>query len=115
MTTWSAEDARLFLEWSQSTGDYLWLAWLTLLGTGMRRGEILGIRWKDVDLENNVITIARAMSYVKEAGKKPIIDFRQTKSGRVRNVDIDVAVRSRLRTKRDFCGPSHPNLLVAST
>lgn len=110
MMTWSAEDARLFLEWSQSSGDYLWLAWLTLLGTGMRRGEILGVRWKDVDLENNVITIARAMSYVKEAGKKPVIDFRQTKSGRVRNVDIDTRLAHALRTKRDLLRAVAPEL-----
>jgi len=110
MATWSAEDARLFLEWSQSSGDYLWLAWLTLLGTGMRRGEILGIRWKDLDLENNVITIARAMSYVKEAGKKPIIDFRATKSGRVRNVDIDVRLAGAFRAKRDMLRAVSPEL-----
>ncbi|HKT56944.1 MAG TPA: site-specific integrase [Microbacterium sp.] len=102
MTTWSAEDARLFLDWSESSGDYLWLAWLTLLGTGMRRGELLGLRWKDVDLDNNVITIARAMSYVKEAGKKPVIDFHATKSGRVRNVDIDARLADALRAKREM-------------
>lgn len=110
MATWSAEDARLFLEWSESTGDYLWLAWLTLLGTGMRRGEILGLRWKDLDLDNNVITIARAMSYVKEAGKKPIIDFKATKSGRVRNVDIDVRLAHAFSAKRDMLRAVSPEL-----
>ncbi|MGN6218874.1 MAG: tyrosine-type recombinase/integrase [Microbacterium sp.] len=102
MTTWSAEDARLFLDWSESSGDYLWLAWLTLLGTGMRRGEILGLRWKDLDLDNNVITIARAMSYVKEAGSRPVIDFRATKSGRVRNVDIDARLAEAFRAKHEM-------------
>lgn len=110
MTTWSAEDARLFLEWSESTGDYLWLAWLTLLGTGMRRGELLGLRWKDIDAENDVITIARAMSYVKEAGKKPIIDFHATKSGRVRNVDIDARLAGALRAKREMLRAVAPEL-----
>ncbi|GAA1938393.1 site-specific integrase [Microbacterium aoyamense] len=110
MATWSAEDARLFLEWSESMGDYLWLAWLTLLGTGMRRGEILGLRWKDLDLDNNVITIARAMSYVKEAGKKPIIDFKATKSGRVRNVDIDLRLAGAFRSKRDMLRAVSPDM-----
>lgn len=110
MSTWSAEDARLFLSWSESSGDYLWLAWLTLLGTGMRRGEILGLRWKDLDLENNVITIARAMSYVKEAGKRPVIDFRATKSGRVRNVDIDARLADAFRSKRDMLRAVSPEL-----
>ncbi|GAB3602662.1 tyrosine-type recombinase/integrase [Microbacterium aureliae] len=110
MATWSAEDARMFLEWSESTGDYLWLAWLTLLGTGMRRGEILALRWKDLDLDNDVITIARAMSYVKEAGKRPVIDFKATKSGRVRNVDIDARLAGALRAKRDMLRAVSPEL-----
>lgn len=110
MTTWSAEDARLFLDWSESSGDYLWLAWLTLLGTGMRRGELLGLRWKDVDLDNQVITIARAMSYVKEAGSRPVIDFRATKSGRVRNVDIDRRLADAFRARHDMLRAVSPEL-----
>ena len=37
-----------------------------LLKTGMRRGELLGLRWEDVDFENSVIYIRRAAADVKD-------------------------------------------------
>ncbi len=34
-----------------------------LLGTGCRIGEAIGIRWKDVDFDNRVISINHSVSY----------------------------------------------------
>jgi integrase len=113
MQVWSAEEAKAFLRWSDETGDYLNLAWRTLLGTGMRRGELLGLRWRDIDLEHGVITIARAMSYVKEAGKPPVISFKRPKSGRGRNVDIDAALCARLAARKQQIGATAPELVKA--
>lgn len=45
--TWSAEKADRFL--CQVKGDRLEAAWVLALHTGMRRGELLGLRWHDVD------------------------------------------------------------------
>jgi integrase len=89
MQTWSASEATAFLTWSREREDYLWLAWYLLLSTGMRRGEILGLRWRDIDVDNGVIHIARALSYVKEAGVPPVMTFTKPKSGKGRNVDLD--------------------------
>lgn len=42
-----------------------------LLFTGVRRGEMLGLQWRDIDTENNVIHIRRQ---VKHVGNRPVID-----------------------------------------
>ena len=47
--TWSAEELRRFLEATQ--GDALYPLWLMAAMTGARRGELLGLHWRDIDLE----------------------------------------------------------------
>ncbi len=39
------------------------------LGTGLRRGEVLGLRWQDVDLDAGMLQVKRSLG---EAGKKSI-------------------------------------------
>lgn len=34
-----------------------------LLFTGMRRGEVMGLRWEDIDFERRLIAVNRAVSY----------------------------------------------------
>lgn len=67
--------------------------------TGLRLGELLALRWKDVDLDGAVMTVSRAMSAGVETG---------TKSGRVRRVPLpDQAggALTRLSGRMDFTGP----------
>ncbi len=45
---------------------------ITALNTGMRKGEILSLRWDDVDLENNVITVRQENSKSKKTRKVPV-------------------------------------------
>lgn len=67
--------------------------------TGLRLGELLALRWKDIDLAKSVITVSRAMSAGMET---------TTKSGRVRRVPLPEqasAALARLGRRRDFVGP----------
>ena len=34
--------------------------------TGLRKGEILGLHWKDVDLDSKVLQVKRSLSFTKE-------------------------------------------------
>ena len=36
--------------------------------SGFRRGELLGLEWKDVDFENNIISVRRTSCYTKNKG-----------------------------------------------
>lgn len=47
---------------------------------------------------------------MKEAGKKPVIDVKATKSGRMRNVDIDQRLAGAFRAKRDMLRAVSPEL-----
>lgn len=40
-----------------------------LLQTGLRTGEMVGLRWSDVDLENRLLTINRFMEYRPSTGE----------------------------------------------
>ena len=39
--------------------------WLLLATTGMRRGEVLGLRWRDVDHGNSRVQIMQALNVVE--------------------------------------------------
>lgn len=59
------EEARFLEAVSQ---DRLGPAFVTLLGTGLRRGELLALRWEDVDLVKGVIQVRAGMIRSKEKG-----------------------------------------------
>lgn len=58
MRVWSAEQLRTFVRFT--AGDRLHAAFLLLIATGMRRGEIAGLRWDDVDLEDGHLSVDTA-------------------------------------------------------
>lgn len=62
MKTWSAVDAGAFL--AASATDRLAAAWMLSL-YGLRRGEVLGLHWCDVDLVGKTVTIRWERTSVK--------------------------------------------------
>jgi integrase len=57
MTVWSADDARRFLD--AVSDDRRVALWTLALHTGLRRGELAGLRWRDVDLDAGALTVAQ--------------------------------------------------------
>lgn len=62
VSAWSAEEARQFL--ATARGHRLYPAFLMLLVYGLRRGEVLGLRWSDVDFETSTIRIRQQVQRV---------------------------------------------------
>ena len=62
MATWNADQLRRFLEHVQ--GDRLHAAYRLVASTGLRRGEALGVRWKDVDLARSRLAVTQTLTHV---------------------------------------------------
>ena len=77
MTVWTSEEARRFLD--SLSADRLRGLWVLALHTGMRRGELAGLRWSDVDLEAATLTIAQQRT---TAGKQTVTTTPKARSQR---------------------------------
>ena len=75
----SAEEVRRLLEATQ--GDRLKALYVLAVTTGMRRGELLGLKWTDVDLENRRLSIRRALTRT-DNGKYVALTEPKTKGSR---------------------------------
>lgn len=58
-TPWSAEQAQRFLSVRRAVGDPLYPLYHTALATGMRRGELHGLKWEDVDFDAGRLHVRR--------------------------------------------------------
>ncbi len=77
---WTVDTLRTFLELTR--GDELSALWILLATTGLRRGEALGLRWSDVDLDHGRAQITQTVTAIgwqihfgqpkTQAGKRPI-------------------------------------------
>ncbi len=69
MKVGTPEQLRVFLQCNSS--NYLFAAWLLIVTTGMRRGEVLGLSWDHVDLERGRLSVD-GLSLV---GATPSLDY----------------------------------------
>jgi integrase len=76
ITPLSAEQVRYFLD--NIKANWLYPVFVTDLGTGLRRGELLGLKWDVVNLKDGTATIRRSLIQVK--GKVFLQEDTKTKS-----------------------------------
>jgi integrase len=90
---WSPTEVGRFLEAARS--DRWWPLWRLAATTGLRRGELVGLRWSNVDLDGGELVVAENRTLA--AGR---VVVGTPKSDRVRPVAIDPATIAVLRAWR---------------
>jgi len=106
MTAWTEGEASSFLD--SVRGERLYPLWRLVLATGLRRGELCGLRWSDVDLESGRLEVAITRVVAEEV----VIGSPKTKAG-ARLVALDAgtvaalaAWRQRQAEERLAAGPA---------
>jgi integrase len=108
---WDAAQLRAFL--AHTAGDRFGDLWLVLAFTGLRRGEALGLRWTDVDLDvaAPLLRVRRSLSVVGGQAR-----LKEPKTARSRPLHLDDPTVATLRRRLDLQaaqmrehGPVHDN------
>jgi integrase len=108
MRTWDSATVAQFL--TLVSGDRHQPAWLFLATTGCRRGEALGLRWRDVDLDASKCVVRQTVTVIDHR----LVVAPRTKSGKPRPIELDAptvtalrAVRARQAQERLLLGPAY--------
>ena len=92
--------ARTFLLAAQS--DRLAALYVVALASGMRQGELLALRWEDVDIDGLTLTVRRSLSRV--GGKAVVVEPKSQRSRRtipIPQLAVDALRRQRSRQAED--------------
>lgn len=91
---WTDEEAKRFLDYVKDSGSRYYTIFFLALMTGMRQGEILGLRWKDIDFKRKQIVVNQSLSHDGKMFKKP-----KTETS-IRSIAISDAVVQVLKQQR---------------
>jgi integrase len=61
---WTSDEARAFLDCAAAADDPLAVAYVLILCLGLRKGEVLGLRWRDVNLGESELHIRNQLQRV---------------------------------------------------
>ena len=79
-TSLTRQEQDLVLEYVQIYAPKYYTLYALALCTGMRRGELLGLRWQDVDFSKQMIHVTGTLSILSAKGSKPYRGTPKTKT-----------------------------------
>jgi integrase len=92
---WTAEEARAFLTVARAAGPQPAAFYTLALETGMRKAELCGLQWSDVDLETAKVQVVRQLIV---PGDGPV--FGPPKNGQPRTIDLGKETVQLLRSHK---------------
>jgi integrase len=93
----SAAAVSAALEVARCRDPQLWCWLLVALATGARRGEVCGIRWREVDLAKRTVRIKRSVSETTRFG----LAVKSTKTGRRHSAALTASAAAALTERRE--------------
>lgn len=93
------EQQALFMEYAKES--YLYHFFEVMLRTGMRKGEMQGLKYSDVDKKENVIHVQRTLKYIEGHGY--IEDTPKTRTS-ARDIPLTAAIVKHIEEQRKFWG-----------
>jgi integrase len=96
MATWGPAELKVFL--GAIAHHRLAAAYVLAASTGMRRGEVLGLRWSDIDLEHGTLAVRQTIVNI---AYKVTVSEPKTARGR-RTISLDPATAALLRAHRNL-------------
>ncbi|MFD5259431.1 tyrosine-type recombinase/integrase [Bacillus wiedmannii] len=93
INVWTLQEVNYFIDESKKIKRLTrcYISFVMAVLTGMRQGEIMGLRWKDIDFENNVIYVRQTLTQtarIKEGAKN---------NASIRNVHIPIKLVEELK------------------
>ena len=86
---WNVDELTRFCDWALAEDEPWARAFVLLSRTGLRSGEILALRWGDLDVNRNEMRIERALHYDESLPLAERYVIGQVKGGRPRTVTFD--------------------------
>jgi integrase len=86
--TWTIDEINRFLHFAKFDNPIYYIALKIAIHTGMRRGEVLGLTWKDVDLKQQKISVTQSLIYDDEGFR--FSDLKTASSKRLISIDDDL-------------------------
>jgi len=83
MNCWSADEASRFLSVAKSAGSQAAAFYALAIDSGMRKSELAGLRWSDLDLTTGRVTVRQQLL---SGGREPM--FTVTKGKTARSIDL---------------------------
>ncbi len=86
---WNVEQLTGFCDWATAEDEPWAVAWVLLARTGLRSGELLALRWGDLDFAKREMRLERALHYdeTRPRGERYVLG--PPKGGRSRTVTFD--------------------------
>lgn len=94
MSVWSASQLSRFIE--SVRADRLFAAWLLAATTGMRRGELLGLRWSDIHIDAGTASIRQ----IRTVARYEVLTLTPKTDKGARTIALDPETVATLRAHR---------------